>query len=98
MVTMVMDRFGTKKKNYIDFIEFCGVMEYLWSLKALNEFYKCKEKIAEYLEVIYKVYNFIDSNKNGVVNSQELNEGLDKFMNYKVPPENYAEVLKLFAF
>ena len=33
-----MEKFGTKKKGNMDFIEFCGMMEYLWSLKALNEF------------------------------------------------------------
>ena len=45
---------------YIDFIEFCGLMEYLWSLKAINEFFKCKERIYNNIEIVDKVYEFID--------------------------------------
>jgi hypothetical protein len=60
MVLIVMERFGTKRKMYIDFIEFCGLMEYLWSLKAINEFFKCKERIYNNIEIVDKVYEFID--------------------------------------
>ena len=35
MVGVVLEKFSTKKPGNLDFIEFCGVMEYLWSLKAL---------------------------------------------------------------
>jgi len=56
MVNTVMERFGTKKRNMIDFVEFCGVMEYLWSLRALNEFYMCKENIKKNLDIVYKLW------------------------------------------
>jgi hypothetical protein len=77
MVNTVMARFGTKKRNMIDFVEFCGVMEYLWSLRALNEFFMCKENIQKNLEIVYKVFETLDLDKNELLSTQELNTGLN---------------------
>ena len=77
MVNIVMARFGTKKRNMIDFVEFCGVMEYLWSLRALNEFYMCKENIKKNLEIVFKVFETLDLDKSELLSPQELNTGLN---------------------
>lgn len=77
MVKIVMERFGTKKRNMIDFVEFCGVMEYLWSLRALNEFYMCKENIKKNLDIVYKVFETLDMDKSQILSPEELNKGLN---------------------
>lgn len=77
MVNLIMTKFGTKKRNMIDFVEFCGVMEYLWSLKALNEFFMCKETIKKNLDIIYKVFETLDLEKSELISSQDLNIGLN---------------------
>lgn len=77
MVAAVMARFGTKKRNMIDFVEFCGVMEYLWSLRALNEFFMCKENIKNNLDIVYKVFEILDMDKSQVLSPTELNTGLN---------------------
>ena len=33
-VKFLMEKFGQKTKGKLEFIEFCGLMEYLWSLKS----------------------------------------------------------------
>lgn len=72
-----MARFATKKRNMIDFVEFCGVMEYLWSLRALNEFFTCKENLQKDLDLVYKVFETLDLDKNELLSTQELNTGLN---------------------
>ena len=72
MVGVIMDRFSTKKKGHIDFIEFCGVIEYLWSLKAVMEYAGCKARIEGWIGVIDKVFKFIDVDEKGAVTSEVL--------------------------
>jgi len=51
-VDKCLGKFGIKKTNHLDFIEFCSMIEYLWSLRAQLEYHKCKELNYENLKII----------------------------------------------